>query len=146
MLQVAQTWLAVTIRPGVKLEAPATYRFYVTEHPPASHDLIVDGESFEIKTQGNSPADVTITGDGGSYLLFAYGRHDPSGKVGSVDWTSWATPGCRNLSSSRSKVSNRYYLGARYPGFAVESVVPSKKGAVLEAPELYRCATILMSR
>ena len=83
LVPVAQTWLAMTFRPGAKLEAPVTYRFNVTGHPSASHDLIADGESFEIKTQGSSPADVTISCDGDSYLLFAYGRLDASGKGGS---------------------------------------------------------------
>ena len=83
LLPVAQTWLAMTFRPGVKLEAPATYRFDVTGHPAASHDVTADGESFEIKTQGSRPADVTITCDGDSYLLFAYGRLDAFGQGGS---------------------------------------------------------------
>ena len=83
LLPVAQTWLAMTFRPGVKLEVPATYRFDVIGHPLASYDVTADGESFEIKTQGSSPADVTITCDGDSYLLFAYGRLDASGKGGS---------------------------------------------------------------
>ena len=83
LLPVAQTWLAMTFRPGVKLEAPATYRFDGTGHPSASHDVTTDGESFEIKAQGSNPADVTITCDGDSYLLFAYGRLAASGKGGS---------------------------------------------------------------
>ncbi len=82
LLPVAQTWLAMTFRPGAKLEAPATYRFYVIGHPTASHDVTADGESFEIKAQGSNPADVTITCDGDSYLLFAYGRLDASGPGG----------------------------------------------------------------
>ena len=84
LLPVAQTWLAMTFRPGVKLQAAATYRFDVTGHPSVSHDVTADGESFEIKAQGSSPADVTITCDGDSYLLFAYGRLSASGKSGSV--------------------------------------------------------------
>ena len=83
LLPVAQTWLAKTFRPGVKLEAPATYRFDVTGHPSVSVDVTADGESFEIKPQGSSPADVTITCHGDSYLLFAYGRLDASEKSGS---------------------------------------------------------------
>ena len=80
LLPVAQTWLAMTFRPGVKLAEPATYRFDVTGHPSVSHDVTADGESFEIKTQGSGTADVTITCDRDSYLLFAYGRLDASGK------------------------------------------------------------------
>ena len=83
LLPVAQTWLAMTFRPGAKLEAPATYRFDVIGHPTASHDVTADGESFEIKAQGSNPADVTITCDGDSYLLFAYGRLDASDPGGS---------------------------------------------------------------
>ena len=79
----ALAWLAMTFRPGVKLETPATYRFDVTGHPLVSVDVNADGESFEIKPQGNTPADRTITCDGDSYLLFAYGRLDASGKSGS---------------------------------------------------------------
>ena len=71
LLPVAQTWLAMSFRPGVKLEAAATYRFDVTGHPSASHDVAADGEIFEIKAQGSNPSDVTITCDGDSYLLFA---------------------------------------------------------------------------
>ncbi len=55
----------------------------MTGHPSAAHDIIPDGDSFEIKIQGSSPADVTITCDGDSYLLFAYGRLDESGQGGS---------------------------------------------------------------
>ena len=84
LLPVAQTWLAMTFRPGVKLEAPATYRFDVTGHPSASHDVTADGESFKIKAQVSSPADVTIACDGDSYLLFAYGRLGASGEGSSV--------------------------------------------------------------
>ncbi len=80
---MAQTWLAMTFRPGVKLEAPATYRFDVIGHPSVFHGVTADGESFEIKAQGSNPADVTITCDGDSYLLFAYGRLDESGPGGS---------------------------------------------------------------
>ena len=80
---VVQTWLAMSFRPGVKLEAAATYRFDVTGHPSAFHDVTADGESFEIKAQGSIPADVTITWEGDSYLLFAYGRLDESGQGGS---------------------------------------------------------------
>ncbi len=83
LLPVAQTWLAMSFRPGVKLEAAATYRFDVTGHPSASNDVTADGERFEIKAQGSNPADVTITCDGDPYLLFAYGRLDASGKDGS---------------------------------------------------------------
>ncbi len=71
LLPVAQTWLAMSFRPGVKLEAAATYRFDVTGHTSAPHDVTADGECFEIKAQGSNPADVTITCDGDSYLLFA---------------------------------------------------------------------------
>ena len=83
LLPVAQTWLAMTFRPGVKLEAAVTYRFDVAGYPSASHDVIADGESFEIKAQGSNPADVTITCDGDSYLLLAYGRLGASAEGGS---------------------------------------------------------------
>ena len=83
LLPVAQTWLAMTFRPGLKLEVPATFRFDVTGHPSASHDVTADGESFDIKTRASSLADVTITCDGDFYLLFAYGRLDGSGNGGS---------------------------------------------------------------
>ena len=83
LLAVAQSSLAMSFRPGVILEAAATYRFDVTGHPSASHDVTADCESFEIKAQGSNPADVTITCDGDSYLLFAYGRLDESGRGGS---------------------------------------------------------------
>ena len=33
LLPVAQTWLAMTFRPGAKLEAAVTYRFDVTGQP-----------------------------------------------------------------------------------------------------------------
>ena len=74
LLPVAQIWLAMTFRPGAKLETPATFRFAITGHPSDSHDVTSDGEIFEIGAQGAGPADVTITCDGESYLLFAYGR------------------------------------------------------------------------
>ena len=74
MLQVAQTWLAMTFRPGAKTKTPATFRFAITGHASGSHDVTSDGEIFEIGAQGAGPADVTITCDGDSYLLFAYGR------------------------------------------------------------------------
>ncbi len=80
MLPLAQTWLAMTFRPGGRLEAATTYRFDVTGHPLASHDVTADSECFEIKAQGSNPADVTITCEGDSYLLFAYGRLDESGQ------------------------------------------------------------------
>ncbi len=83
LLPVAQTWSAMSFRPGVKLEAAATYRFDVTGHPSASHDVTADGESFEIKAQGSNPADVTITCNGDTYLLFAYGRLGASAEGGS---------------------------------------------------------------
>lgn len=83
LLPVAQTWLAMTFRPGAKLEAPVTYRFDVTGHPAASHDVTTNGESFEINTRSSSPADVTITCDGDSYLLFVYGRLGASDEGGS---------------------------------------------------------------
>ena len=80
LLPVAQTWLAMSFRPGVKLEAAATCRFDVTGHTSAPHDVTADGECVEIKAQGSNPADVTITCEGDSYLLFAYGRLDASGQ------------------------------------------------------------------
>ena len=55
LLPVAQTWLAMSFRPGVKLEAAASYRFDVVGHPLASHDVTADGESFELKAQGSNP-------------------------------------------------------------------------------------------
>ncbi len=82
LLPVAQTWLAMSFRPGVKLEAAATYRSDVTGHPSVSHDVTADGESIEIKAQGSNPTDVTITCDGDSYLLFAYGRLEASDRGG----------------------------------------------------------------
>ena len=83
LLPVAQTWLAMTFRPGAKLASPATYRFDVTGHPAASHDVTADGEFFTIGAQGATSADVTITCDGDSYLLFAYGRLSASAEGGS---------------------------------------------------------------
>ncbi len=80
LLPVAQTWLAMTFRPGAKSEAPATYRFDVTGHPSASLDVTADGECFEIKAHESNPADLTITCEGDSYLLFPYGRLDESGQ------------------------------------------------------------------
>lgn len=64
----------------MKWEAAASYRFDVTGHPLASHDVTADGGSFEIKAPESNPADVTITCDGDSYLLFPYGRLDESGQ------------------------------------------------------------------
>ncbi len=46
LLPVAQTWLAMSFRPGVKLEAAATYRFDVTGHTSEFHDVTADGECF----------------------------------------------------------------------------------------------------
>ncbi len=40
LLPVAQSWLAMSFRPGVKLEASACYRFEVTGHPSASRMLL----------------------------------------------------------------------------------------------------------
>ena len=83
LLPVAQTWLAITFRPGAKLEAPATYRFAMVGQASASHEITADDASFEIEAQGAGPADVTISSDGDSYLLFAYYGLDASAEAAS---------------------------------------------------------------
>jgi uncharacterized protein (TIGR03083 family) len=74
LIPVGQTWLAMTFRPGTKLEQPVTFRFDVKGQPRACHDVISDGETFQIGPQSTAAADVTISCDGDSYLLYAYGR------------------------------------------------------------------------
>ena len=141
LLPVAQTWPAMTLRPGVKLEAPFTFRFDVSGHPSVCHDVTAGGESFEIKTQETSPADVTISCDRDSYLLLAYGRLDASGKGGSGRLDIQGNARLMDLSSSGSKFFNLHFLRVRHPGSAEKSVAPTKRGALAEASGPYRCAS-----
>ncbi len=74
LLDIAPMWLGMTFRPGPKVAAPLAYGFDLIGLPDRSHQVVVDGDSFQIRSNSELQPDVVVRCSGDSYLLYMYGR------------------------------------------------------------------------
>lgn len=79
LLDIAPAWLRMTFRPGTKLDKPVVFRFDLTGAAGRRHDVVVQGDDFQIVGAGRARADVSLGCDGESYLLYVYGRLSAGG-------------------------------------------------------------------
>lgn len=79
LLDIAPAWLRMTFRPGTKLEKPMVFRFDLKGMAGRRHDVVVQGDDFQVARAGRARADVSVACDGGSYLLYVYGRLSAGG-------------------------------------------------------------------
>lgn len=82
LLDIAPAWLRMTFRPGTKLEQPVVFRFDLKGAAGRRHDVVVQGDDFQVVRSGRARADVSLGCDGESYLLYVYGRLSASGDAG----------------------------------------------------------------
>lgn len=74
LLDIAPMWLGMTFRPGPKTAAPVVYGFDLSGLPERNHQVVVDGNSFQIRPNSEHTPDVVVRCSGDSYLLYMYGR------------------------------------------------------------------------
>lgn len=79
LLDIAPAWLKMTFRPGPKLARPVVFRFDLKGVAGRRQDVIVEGDDFQVVRAGRARADVSLSCDCGSYLLYVYGRLSAGG-------------------------------------------------------------------
>lgn len=83
LLDIAPAWLRMTFRPGIKLDQPVVFRFDLKGAADRRHDVVVQGDDFQVVRGGRARAGVSLGCDGGAYLLYVYGRLSAGGAVAS---------------------------------------------------------------
>ena len=83
LLDIAPAWLRMTFRPGTKLDKPVVFRFDLKGAAARRHDVVVQGNDFQVVPPGRARADVSLSCDGASYLLYVYGRLSAGGGAAS---------------------------------------------------------------
>ncbi|MEK7806585.1 MAG: maleylpyruvate isomerase family mycothiol-dependent enzyme [Chloroflexota bacterium] len=83
LLDIAPAWLRMTFRPGTKLDKPVVFRFDLKGAAGRRHDVVVQGDEFQVVRAGKARAGVSLGCDSGSYLLYVYGRLSAGGAAAS---------------------------------------------------------------
>ncbi len=69
-----KSWLSIMFRSSTRLTVPIIYRFDLTDSPEDGHDIVINGEEFNIMPSTQNTATVTFHLSTNVYILFLMSR------------------------------------------------------------------------